>query len=37
MDVSKDADLSCGGGDGLSGGGTRWWVRCWFPRVCGEL
>ena len=37
MDVSKDADLSCGGGDGLGGGGARWWVRCWFPRVCGEL
>ena len=28
VDVSKDADLSCGGGDGLGGGGTRWWVRC---------
>ena len=36
-DVSEDANLSGGGGDGLGGGGARWWVRCRFPRVCREL
>ena len=36
-DVSEDANLSGGGDDGLRGGGARWWVRCRFPRLCGEL
>ena len=32
-DVSEYAGLSGGGGDGLGGGGTRWWVCYRFPRV----
>ena len=36
-DVSEYAGLSGGGGDGLGGGGTRWWVCYRFPRVCGKL
>ena len=36
-DISEDPDLIGGGDDGLDGGGAKWWVRCRFPRVCGEL
>ena len=34
---SEDANLNGGRGDGLGGGGARWWVRYKSFRVCGEL